>query len=190
MLKIFRGSEPAVVFEWKDKFSGSQPPKELSVDRMIAFLEVFESKAQSAGDAAKLEDARVRLAEIHMERGNYQQAGDYFGMLRESVDKPEQKREILAELLRVNLHLPDLKAARNLLSNSLLEGDLGEDSEMVKVIEEFLGRGKPVGPQKLVGVLKEIDFPDKGRTKWQQQLEKWSLKYAKANEPAPEKKNK
>ncbi|MHC4912958.1 MAG: HEAT repeat domain-containing protein, partial [Planctomycetota bacterium] len=103
MLKIFKGSDAVVLDAWISRLGSQGAKAKLSDEQRISFLEIAERKAVGENKAEMLRSARERLAGLYAKSGEFEQAAEYLGMLRQVARSAEEKEAILAELLDVYL---------------------------------------------------------------------------------------
>ena len=126
---------------------------------------------------------REKLAQLYAKSGQFEQAAEYLGKLRESARTKEQKEIILGQLINVYLRWPKVEAAALLVGNSLLEKDLGRDSAVVRSIDAFLDN--PSGgaePNMVLKLLWKVKLSDQ-RPLWRQNLARWSKRFDLAEDP-------
>jgi HEAT repeat protein len=184
MMKIFKGSDAAVLEEWIGRLESQGAKAKLSDEQKISFLEMAERKAVAENRADMLKGVRERLARLYAKSGRFEQAAEYFGMLRQVAGSAEEKEAILAELLNVYLRWPNVEAARQLVDNCLLEKDLGPNNVIVLSIENYFAE-PPVAsnPSAILEVLGEIRVTD-GRPMWAEQLQRWRRRFGQAQDDA------
>ena len=109
MLKIFKGSDAAILDEWTGRLDSQGTKAKLSDEQMISFLEIAERKAVGESKAEMLKTVRERLARLYAKNGRFEEAAEYFGMLRQVARSAEEEEAILAELLDVYLRWPNVE---------------------------------------------------------------------------------
>ena len=173
MLKIFKRSDSAVVYEWIGKLDSRNADDRLSSEQMLLLLETAEAKVTQEKNTKILTDIQFRLSKTYSANGNFERAAKYIGNLLQSETTEAGKDARCAELLIVYLKWPNMELASQLLANKLLEKDLGEDSPLTVSIDNFLS-SMPNGsdPNSVLGPLRKIQATDK--PKWNAQLQKWS----------------
>ena len=184
MLKIFKRSDCAVVYEWISKLEAKNNDGKLTGEQMLLLLETAEAKITAEKNAKMLRDVQLRLSKIYRASGDYEKAAKYIGILLQGETIPREKEARLAELLDVYLKWPNIESAAQLLSNRLLEEDLGENNPLIISIENCLV-SLPAGtdPNTILGPLRKIQIAD-SRPKWTKQIQKWSAQFrGKSSEP-------
>ena len=174
MLKIFKRSEAGVLAEWIDKFDSPETKGKLSDEQKLSVLEIGERKAVGENKPEMIKNIREKLASLYSKNGKFAQAADYLGMLHEAGQSVEEKEPILARLVDVYLRGSNVKAAKDLLDNYLLQKDLEPNSVIVRSIENYLT--EPAGgvePKVMLEALSKI-VPPEPRPKWQEQLKLWT----------------
>jgi len=183
MLKIFKAVEADVLDKWIARFSSQDMKGRLSDEQMVSLLETAERKASGEKKSQMLKDVRSKLAELYIKGGKFEQAAKCLGLLREAAESPEEKKVILAQLLDVYLRWPNLEAAKGLVANRLLEGDLDPNSVIVRSIESYLtAGGGSADPNVVIRALMQVETPEV-RPMWAGQVEHWSQRLGPAGEP-------
>jgi HEAT repeat protein len=180
MLKIFNGCGVDTVEKWLGKFDSQEDRSKLADDQWIAFLELAERKAAADNRAATVRKVREKLARLYIVAGQYPQAAECLGKLRETAQTTGQKDAILGQLMEVYLRWPKVEAASRLVGNCLLGADLGENSAVIRSIEAFWD--KPAGgadPNEVLESFRKIK-PDEDRPKWEQQMARWTRRFGQA----------
>lgn len=181
MLKIFNGCDIDTVEKWLGKFDSEAERAKLTDEQWTAFLELAERKAVAEKRDKMAWSAREKLAPMYIKAGQYQQAAECLGKLRESAQSARQKEAILGQLMEVYLYWPRVESAARLAGNCLLAGDLGPDSEVVRSIERFWDKpGSGADPKAVLEALQKIK-PAIERPMWEEQMTLWTkrLKAAK-----------
>jgi HEAT repeat protein len=182
MLKIFKRSEAAVIYEWIGRLEAKNTDGKLTGEQILLLLETAEAKITAEKNPKMLRDVQLRLSKIYRASGDYEKAAKYIGILLQGETTTAQKEARMAELLDVYLRWPNLELAAQLLSNRLLQEDLDENNPLVISIENCLV-GLPAGadPNNILESLRKIQTT--GRPKWTTQLQKWSQQFAAASDP-------
>jgi len=171
MLKIFRRCRLDVVAQWSDRFEKLNDAAPLDEQKLV-LLEMAEGRAAGENDADMIKKFRTQLAQIYIRQEKFDKAADYLGMLRESAEDEEQKQAILISLVDVYLKWPRLEPAVQLINNKLLEADLGPQSDIVRVIDNYLNTARSHAQAKdLLDKLGENVPSD--RPLWTEQLNRW-----------------
>jgi HEAT repeat protein len=187
MLKIFNGSDTGVVNEWIDKFFSQNSQIRLSDEQKTAFLEIADRKIGENKPEA-LKNIREMLADLYIEMGQFEQAANYLGRLRESTQTEEETETVLSKLMNVYLRWSKIELAVNLVKNCLLQKDLDADNKVVRSIDAYLNAPDEGGadPNKVMDALGEIKGDAvQARPKWRKQMKHWKelISTAAAAEP-------
>jgi len=183
MLKIFNNSDVNVIENWSGRFDSAQIKQKLSDEQLIAFYELAERKAIAENRPETVNTVREQLARAYSKTGQFEQAAERLGKLRESAQTEEQKDAVLGQMMEIYLRWPRIESAARLVGNCLLEGDLGSDSSVVRSIEGYLDNPSgTVDPNAVLDVFREIK-PAQPRPRWEQQITRWSSRFSK---PAPQ----
>ena len=176
MLRIFKRSEAVVLNDWLNKFDSQGTKAGLPDEQMLSFFEIAERKAVAENKIEMLMVVRNKLAALHKKIGNFEQAAEYLGRLRETAQGPEEKERILVGLLDVYLVDGNIKGAKDLVNNRLLEGDLDANGVIVRMIDGYIHTGKPsagIDPNAMLEAFSKIETPDV-RPMWTEQMKRWS----------------
>jgi HEAT repeat protein len=177
MLKIFNGCDVNVIEGWVGRFDSQAGRQKLANEQWIPLLELAERKAVAENRAETVRAVREKLARLYSGAGQFEQAAECLGKLRESAKTAERKDAVLGQLVDVYLRWPKVEAATRLIGNCLLEGDLGTDSEVVRSIEAFWDN--PSGgadPNVVLESLRKIKQADQ-RPMWEQHLARWGKRF-------------
>ncbi len=182
MLKIFERAESKaeLLKEWMERFYVHDG--RILDEQLLSFLEIAERKAQADSAPRMLKDVREHLAGLYSKSGDYERAAEYLGLLRESSETAEEKEVILGRLLDVYLLAGNLDSAGQLITNSLLEKDLGPNSVVISSINSYL-TNPPEGADTdaVLKMLESIKTTD--RPMWQEQLKTWLEQAQKTIDP-------
>ena len=181
MRKIFNrpGCDAAVLSDWIARFDSQGIKAVLTKEQLISFLEIAERKAISEDKPEMLKDIRERLAGLYRQSGEFEQAAEYLGMLREITGTEEEKERFLGCLLDVYLRWPNVEAAVRLVSNRLLSKDLEPNDVIVRSIGNYLtDLDDEVDPDALLKALSEIKTAGESRPMWAEQLRRWMADHA------------
>lgn len=186
MLDIFNNCDTNVIEGWVGKFNSQSVNGngKLPDEQYVSFFELVERKAAAENKADMVKTAREKLAQLYAKSGQFEQAAEYLGKLRESAKTKEQKEIILGQLINVYLRWPKVEAATLLVGNSLLEKDLGSNSAVVRSIDAFLDN--PSGgaePNMVLKSLRGIKASAEQRPLWRQSLARWSKRFDLAEDP-------
>jgi HEAT repeat protein len=177
MLKIFNGCDVNAIESWVGKFDSQVSRQKLADEQWISFLELAQRKAVAENRDEMAMALREKLAWLYSTAGQFEQAAECLGKLREAAKTTEQKDAILGQLLEVYLRWPKVEAAAWLIGNCLLEKDLGADSAVVRSIESFWDN--PAGgadPNAVLKTLRRIK-PAERRPMWEQNLSRWGERF-------------
>jgi len=184
MLKIFKRSEADVLAKWVGKFDlpTTNTKGKLSDEQKVSFLEMAERKAAGENKLKILRDIRKKLAELYKKSGDFEKAARYLGMMLKDAQTAEEKESILAELMDAYLRWPNVKSAKDLVANCLLEKDLDPNSAIVGAIDNYLS-SPPAGadPEAVLEALTQINPPPE-RPKWLEQVKLWAGRLGRAKE--------
>jgi HEAT repeat protein len=182
MLKIFKRSDTAVINEWMGKFNAISPVSQLSDEQRTAFLETAERKAVGENKAEMLKEIRKQLVPIYSKAEDYKRAAECFGFLVQQASSDQEKEAVLGQLLGVYLRWPNVKAAKDLVSNSLLEKDLEPNSVIVSSIGTFLNEASAdTDPNTFNMIVTEIGRIEVSapRPMWQKQVKDWLDRFSR-----------
>jgi hypothetical protein len=177
MLKIFNGCDTNTLESWVGKFDSQSSRNKLTDEQLVSFLELAERRVVAEDRNETVRTVRERLAPLYSKSGQYEQAAEYLGKLRESARTPEQKDAVLGQLLEVYLHWPRVDSAAWLISNCLLERDLSPNSAVVRSLDSFLDN--PAGgadPNAVLKALRKIKLSEQ-RPMWEQRLARWTGRF-------------
>jgi len=188
MLKIFRRSSVDVLGEWMERLkSGGK----VSDEQRITFLEIARQKTLGEKKVKMLESIREELARLYSKNGEYEQAAEYLGKLRQTAGSNERKQAVAASLFQVYLKWQNVERATELVNNLLLERDLDANDVVVRCLNEYVvSPPAQVDPNVVLDALAKTDVPE-NRPMWHKQLQRWSryLKPRKDSEKAAKAKN-
>jgi len=191
MLKIFKRSEADVLAKWVGKFDSPTTNTEgkLSDEQKVSFLEMAERKAAGENKLKILRDIRKKLADLYKKSGDFEKAAKYLGMTLKDAQTAEEKESILAELMDAYLRWPNVKSAKDLVANCLLEKDLDPNSAVVGAIDNYLSVPPPgADPDVVLKALTQINPPPE-RPKWLEQVKLWAGRLGRAKESDKPKKS-
>jgi len=182
MLKIFNRSDAAILNEWIGKFGLQSTKSGLSDEQKVTVLKIAERKAIGENKLEMLKNIRRRLARFYSKSGEFEQAAEYLGILRQVAKSGEEREAILAELLDVYLRWPNVEAATQLVDNCLLEKDLEPNNVVVLSIDNYLaGPPAEADPKVILEALAKIKTAE-DRTMWQEQVKIWTERVSWAEE--------
>ncbi len=175
MLKIFKRSDWPVLNSWMAKFTADDSPPQLTDEQKLSFFEFVERKATTENKSDILKDVRDRLATGYSKTGDYKRAAECIGFLIQEAQSPEAKNAAIARLVEVYLRWPNVKAAKDLINNHLLEKDFEPNDVMILAIDNFLNSSQN-GPD-TISLFAKIQTPAP-RPVWENQLKIWSAKFS------------
>jgi HEAT repeat protein len=182
MLKIFNGCDVNVIESWSGRFDLSQNREKVSDEQMIAFFELAERRAITENRPEMVRNFRERLARLYIKTGQFEQATERLGKMRESAQTTAQKDEVLGLLMDVYLRWPRVEAASRLVGNCLLERDLDNYNPVVRSIEAYLGNPTGVAdPNTVLESLRKIKSSEQ-RPKWEQKIEQWNARFGQTRQ--------
>ncbi len=180
MLKIFDGSDSAVLNEWIDKFTSQSSKVKLSDGQKIAFLKKAEAKAPGESKANMLKEVREKLAELYYKIGQFERAAEYLDRLSKAARTAKEKEAILPNLLDAYLRGSKLDLAAELVGNCLVKEDLDAENAVLVSIDNYLSK-PPAGADRNA-VLKALNGVklSGARPKWQEWLKNWTDRLGKS----------
>lgn len=182
MLKIFKRSEWVDLNGWVVKFDANDSKYQLTDEQKISFFEMVERKVVADNKPQILIDVRGVLANSYSKTGDYKRAAECLGFLVQQTQDPAAKEVMLGRLLDVYLRWPNVKAAKDLISNSLLEKDLEPNSVIIGTIENFLNASDNKTESNVISELARIQTPG-SRPVWEGRLKIWSKKLSQLKQP-------
>jgi hypothetical protein len=186
MLTIFNGSNAEVLDEWIDKLTLPNSTAKLSNEQKIAFLETAERKVAGENRPALLKSSRERLAELYINIGQFEKAADCLGRLREAATTAEEKEKVLPALLKVYLSWQKPELVATLLENILLQKDLGQDSELISSIDDYMNKTAGTAEANaFLEAISAIKIPQ-SRTEWREQFRRWMTQHHRAQQKQDE----
>lgn len=181
MVNIFKGSDAGIVNGWVEKLTAESNAK-LTDQQKIGFLATAVEKAESEDKPQMLKDVRVRLAALYRKAQEYEKAEECLKKLQ-SMATPEQKTEVVDDLLCLYFAWPKTNLAVTLLAVTLAEKDLDADGVLLKTLDKHLtGPTKGVDPKVVVAQLAKIKTPE-DRKKWKTWLDGWQARLKKSEQP-------
>jgi hypothetical protein len=182
MLTIFKTTGADVLEKWVERLSSPDMAGKLSDEQKISFFETAERRANSDNKAEMLKKIREKLAQLCSRTGRYEQAARILGQLRETAGSPEEQEAILVQLLDIYLRWPKADAAAQLVSNCLLEKDLGPEDVIVMSIEKYLSELPDTAePNVVLEALIKVE-PVENRPMWAEQVRRWTKRFGQAGE--------
>ncbi len=182
MLKIFDGSDSAILNEWMDKFIPQSSKTKLSDGQKIAFLKKAEVKAAGENRTEMRNDVRENLAELYKRIGQFERAADYFDRLYKAARTAKEKEAILPNLLDAYLRGSKVELAAELVGTCLVKGDLGPDNAVLVSIDNYLSKPPPgADPNAVLKALSGVKLSG-SRPKWQEWLKNQTERLGKGKE--------
>ena len=182
MLKIFDGSDSAILNEWMDKFTSQNSKIKLSDEQKIAFLKKAEVKSAGENRTEMRNDVRENLAELYKRRGQFDRAADYFERLYKAARTAKEKESILPDLLDAYLRGSKVELAAKLVGTCLVKGDLGADNAVLISINNYLIKPPPgADPGAALKALSGVKLSG-ARPKWQEWLKNQTERLGKGKE--------
>ncbi len=182
MLKIFDGSDSAILNEWMDKFTSQNSEIKLSDEQKIAFLKKAEVKAGGENGTEMRNDIRENLAELYKRIGQFERAANYFERLYKAARTAKEREAILPNLLDAYLRGSKVELAAKLLGNCLVKGDLGTDNAVLVSIDNYLIKPPPgADPGAVLKALSGVKLSG-SRPKWQEWLKNQTERLGKGKE--------
>ena len=179
MLKIFKRSDGAVSYEWVAKLAGDSK-YQLADEQKISFFELAERKAVAENKQEMLAPIRSELATSYSKTGDFKRAAECLGFLVQQAQTPDAKAVALGRLLEVYLRWPNAKAAKDLISNYLLEKDLEPNNFIIGTIDSFLNASDSVTEPNVISELASIQT-NGPRPVWEGRLKIWLAKLSQLN---------
>jgi HEAT repeat protein len=174
MMKIFSGCDVNVVEGWAQKFDAVQPGEKLSDEQRVAFFEMAEKKGLAENRPETVRLVREKIVRLYVKGGQFEQAAEYLGKMRETAQTQEQKEAFLGQLVDVYLRWPRIESAVRLIQNHLLEKDLGRDDIIVRSIDAFMENPPPTADVNIVLEALQKIRPAELRPVWRQQVTRWT----------------
>ncbi|MEN6384635.1 MAG: hypothetical protein ABFD79_05505, partial [Phycisphaerales bacterium] len=188
MMNIFQYCQTDVLITWGQKFSEKAKTKkdETFLAKSRILLETAEKKAEAQQDANTLTSLRRKLADSYSGASLYVQAAKYYGILLQNTADANEKEDLTAKLLNVNIRGGQSESAKQLLANILLSGDIGSDNRMCKVLENYFREAKSKeAASKVLRAITSIEVPNpKKYLLWSDELIKWRVLLANNGTPA------
>ena len=183
MMNIFQYCKTEVLLSWAQQLSSQAKSKndEFLLARTRALLEAAEKKAEAEQDANTLTSLRRMLAEHYAETSLYGLAAKYYGMLLLAATDPNEKEQLTANLLNVNLYSGQTESVKQLLSNILLSSDIGPNAKISNVLDKYfkISLVSSIYPKyetakQMFSAIAAIKTPtDNPRPLWSGQIEDW-----------------
>jgi HEAT repeat protein len=179
MMNIFQYCPTDVLITWGQKLSAKAKTKKDDIlqtkSRML--FEAAEKKAEAEQDANSLNHLQRKLADSYADALLYVPAAKYYGVLLQNTSDPNEKEELTARLLDVNIRGGQIESAKQLLTNALLTGDIGPDRKVAETLNKYFSenRGKDRA-RKVLRTLAAIELPKNAQYPlWTEQTAKWRV---------------
>jgi hypothetical protein len=133
------------------------------------------------------------LADQYAATSLYGLAAKYYGMLLLATTDPNEKEQLTAKLLDVDLRSGQIESAKQLLANVLLSSDIPGDTAAAKVLNNYFSQNQDVqmAKQMFLSFTSINIAPNNSRPQWSGQLGNWqklleaaSAAVAESNTPA------
>jgi HEAT repeat protein len=184
MLKVLRSPRCnlEVLTKWTAKVDFLAAAERLAIEQRIVFYTLVEQRALSENRADLLADTRTKLAQLYVSSSNQKMASEYLKALLDAAGTPEQRQQVLSQLLGVYLALANVEQASELIHNCLSAKDLDLANNFVtQCIENMLNDPKITDPGALIVLLGQIKLKNpEAAGKWQLLLSRWTERFAKA----------
>jgi HEAT repeat protein len=195
MMNIFQYCKTDVLISWAQQLSSQAKLKkdEFLSTRARMMLEAAEKKAETEKDTATLLSLRRMLADQYAATSLYGLAAKYYGMLLLATTDPNEKEQLTAKLLDVDLRSGQIESAKQLLANVLLSSDIPGDTAAAKVLNNYFSQNQDVqmAKQMFLSFTSINIAPNNSRPQWSGQLGNWqklleaaSAAVAESNTPA------
>ncbi len=182
MLKIFDGSDSALLNEWMSKLTSPNSTTKLSDEQKIAFLKKAEAKATGENRTNMLKDVREKLAGLYKRIGQFDRAANYFDRLYKAARTAKEKEAILPDLLDAYLRGSKVELAADLLGKCLVKEDLSPDNAVLGLINNYLSKPPAGGdPNAVLKALNGVKLTG-SRPKWEEWLKNWTDRLIKSKE--------
>ena len=177
MLRIFAAGDNKLLNSWIEPLE----QKKITPVRMISFLEIAERKAQTENNMTVLNKVRYKLARSLAQTSERDKAKEYYGDLLKAETRFADQEKLRAELLELYLADGQIKLARSLVANRLLEDDIDITCPIAQVLLSFVEKS-PNQAESLIEELERIKFDQAGlKPNWEQVLQ--GLKQMQPVEP-------
>ncbi|HEX41972.1 MAG TPA: HEAT repeat domain-containing protein [Phycisphaerales bacterium] len=177
MLKIFGRSSTAVVETWATRLSGSPEAGAfvLSGEQRIQLLTILEQKAMTDKKTALATSTALQLALLYRKSGDFEQAAAFLRKALDSIEKPQDRAVVVADLVDCYLRQSKFDLAAKQLQIYLAAQDLSVTGPVAVQIAAFLAT-PPAGvdPKMVLKVFQDLPVgADLSRPNWQRQLRQW-----------------
>lgn len=181
MMRIFNTCDVNAVEGWIQKLDALQPGEKLTDEQRVAFFELAKKKATSENRPEIVRSIRERVARLYVKVGQFEQAAEELGKLRETARTTEQKDAILGQLVDVYLRWPRIESAIRLINNRLLENDLDRNDVVVRSIDAFMENPPATADVNVTLEALQKIKPAELRPVWRQQVFRWTAAVEAAN---------
>jgi hypothetical protein len=177
MMNIFQYCKTDILISWAQQLSSQAKAKndEFLLTRARMMLEAAEKKAEAEKDASTLLSLRHMLADQYSAASLYGLASKYYGMLLLTATDPNEKEQLTARLLDVDLRSGQAESARQLLANILLSSDIKPNTEISNVINNYFSQNQDAPAAKQIFLaFAAVKITSKNpRPLWSAQLANW-----------------
>ncbi len=177
MMNIFQYCKMQILLSWAQQFSSQAKSKneDFLLARTRLLLEAAEKKAEAEQNGDTLISIRRMLAEHYAESSLYGLAAKYYGMLLQTAADPNEKRQLTARLLDVNLRFGQTESVKQLLANVLLSSDIRPNSVISRVLNDYFTQNPNTQTIKqMFFAIASINLPqDTPRPLWFKQVKDW-----------------
>ena len=177
MMNIFQYCKTDVLISWAQQLSSQAKTKndEFLLTRARMMLEAAEKKAEAEKDTGTLLSLRRMLADHYAAASLYGLASKYYGMLLLTTTDPNEKEQLTARLLDVDLHSGQVESARQLLANVLLSSDIKPDTVISNVLNNYFSQNQdaPAAKQIFLSLAAVKITSNNLRPLWSAQLQDW-----------------
>jgi len=179
MMNIFQYCKTDILISWGQKLYDQAKFKNdaLLAAKARGLFEAAEKKADTEQDANTLTSLRHILADCYADASLYAQAAKYYGILLQAAVDVNEKENLTARLLDVNIRDGQTDAAKQLLTNILLSGDIGADNKMCQVLDKYFSENQDRDRiRKIFNAITSIKLPAPAAGKyplWTVQVSKW-----------------
>jgi HEAT repeat protein len=193
MMNIFQYCQTDVLVQWGQKLSakGKNKKDEILVTKARMLFESAEKKAEAQQDVNALTSVRRQLADSYAQASLYVPAAKYYGILLQATADPNEKEELTAKLLNVNIRGGQIESAKQLVNNVLLAGDIDPQRKVAQTLDKYFAanRGKEHAA-KILRAFASIELPKNARYPlWAEQIAKWRIMTANPSQQPAEPNN-
>lgn len=187
MMNIFQYCKTDSLIVWGQKLTARAKAKndDVLLGKARTLFETAEKKAEAQQDQKTLDRLRHILADSYAEAALYAPAAKYYGILLQNAD-PNEKEDLTAKLLDVNVRGGQAESAKQLLNNILLSSDIGADKKVCIVLDTYFSQTNDKDRAfRIFRAISAIELSGKYPL-WSKQLVKWrDMIIANASTPGP-----